>query len=105
MHWRGILSGLAWAGLLLTTGTALATTLVEEARLTDNEPQRRTYFGLSAAIDGDTAVIGTRRFGVEPESTTGGVVVFTRSGSTWQSRAELIPADAPTGDYKTLGVE
>ncbi|HEX7035138.1 MAG TPA: hypothetical protein VF210_05160 [Pseudomonadales bacterium] len=106
MHWRAILTPLAWAALLhLTAGVALAATLVEEARLIEDQPQRRNYFGLSAAIDGDTAVIGTRRFGVEPETTTGGVVVFTRSGSTWQSRAELIPADAPTGDYTAIGVE
>lgn len=104
MHWRAILIGLISSGLLqLTAGAALAANLVEEARLTDDQPQRGHYFGSSTAVEGDTAVIATRRF--VADGAIGGVLVFTRSGSTWQSRAELIPTDGLIGDSAVMHVE
>jgi hypothetical protein len=53
------------------------------------------YFGYSAALSGDAAIVGAygrNRF-------TGAAYVFTRSGSTWSQTATLTASGGAMGDY------
>ena len=47
------------------------------------------HFGLSVALDGDTALVGS----------SGGVFVFARSGGVWAAHGELVPTDAFSRDW------
>jgi FG-GAP repeat protein len=55
-------------------------------------------FGYSAAVDGDTLVVGDPLDGAE----VGAVYVFQRSGGSWANTAKLTASDGSTGDL--LGV-
>lgn len=51
-------------------------------------------FGLSVALDGDTAVLGANGIGGE----TGAAYVFARSGGSWALQQKLFAPDGVTGD-------
>ena len=53
-------------------------------------------FGVSVALEGDTAVIGT-----EPAASDshGAAYVFTRSGTSWNEQAKLVASDSAPSDY------
>jgi hypothetical protein len=68
-------------------------TWTEQAKLRASDESERAWFGRAVAISGDTAVIGA--VGTDA---TGGLYVFTRSGSTWTEQAKLDGLDAVTGD-------
>ena len=64
-----------------------------QAKLTGS-PNASGSFGISVAIDGSTAVVGT----VNPNSSTGAAYVFVRSGRVWSQQAKLAaPVGAPGG--------
>jgi len=64
-----------------------------QAKLTGS-PNASGSFGISVAIDGSTAVVGT----VSPNSSTGAAYVFVRSGCAWSQQAKLAaPVGAPGG--------
>ncbi len=55
-------------------------------------------FGVSVAVDGDTALVGA--YGVDTAAgNVGGAYVFQRTGSTWTERAKLLAPDGAYGDY------
>ena len=50
-------------------------------------------FGVSVALDGDTALIGATGEDTDPADDAGAVFVFTRSGTTWTEQARLSASD------------
>ena len=72
----------------------------QQAKLTFSGPGTNDQFGVSVAIDGDAIVVGAYL-----NDTGGGNVdqgsahVFTRIGTTWGNRQDLISSDGAPGDY------
>jgi hypothetical protein len=56
----------------------------QQAKLTAADAAASDYFGVSVALSGDTAVVGTH---------AGAAYIFTRSGSTWTQQAKLVAAN------------
>ncbi len=65
-----------------------------EQALTAADGSPGDLFGVSVAIDGDTAAVGASRANRDK----GAVYVFTRSGDGWAQTAKLTAADGVTGD-------
>ncbi|MDC0743062.1 FG-GAP repeat protein [Polyangium mundeleinium] len=63
-------------------------TAVEQAKLIPSKPHWNGQFGISTAIDGDTAAVGMRR-SASSDGKAGAVYLFERSGATWGEVAEL----------------
>ena len=74
--------------------TRQGTEWVEQAKLVASDGMRGDYFGISVAIDGDTALVGGHRAN-EPFADGGAVYVFERIGGSWIQTTRLI---APDGD-------
>lgn len=66
----------------------------EQAKLTASDAQADDFFGLSAAISGDTIVVGA----FEAEIRAGKAYVFVRSGTTWSQQAKLTANDGLPAD-------
>ncbi|MCA9932809.1 MAG: FG-GAP repeat protein [Ardenticatenaceae bacterium] len=74
----------------------------EQAILRASDAQADDSFGISAALDGDTAVIGTRNEdggAGDPAADSGAAYVFVRSGSSWSQQAILRASDPQAEDY------
>lgn len=72
------------------------TTWTQQAKLTAADGSGGDNFGVSVAMDGDTAVIGAssdRDNGIN----SGSAYVFTRSGSSWTQQAKLTASDGSVG--------
>jgi uncharacterized repeat protein (TIGR01451 family) len=70
----------------------------EQAKLSASDPTTFARFGESAAIDGETAVIGSlgaQNVGVD----TGAAYVFVRTGSSWNQQAKLLASDGASSDF------
>jgi hypothetical protein len=55
-------------------------------------------FGLAAALEGDTALIGAPNDDTTSGINAGSVYVFTRAGSTWSLQTKLFASDGSLGD-------
>ncbi len=73
------------------------TTWTEQAKLTASDAAAGDEFGVSVAISGDTAIVGSH-MDDEAGSGSGSAYVFVRSGSTWTEQAKLTASDAAAGD-------
>jgi hypothetical protein len=71
--------------------TQTGNTWNEQAKLRASDPGLRKNFGSSAAIVGDTAVIGAPSF----FDAQGAVYVFTRNGTAWSEQAKLQSSGSP----------
>ena len=69
----------------------------QQAKITAPGGAANQYFGLSVAVDGDTAVIGA--FGDGNYFNSGAAYVFSRSGGIWLQQAKLTASDEAAGDY------
>lgn len=88
---EGYEAGAAYVYVRTPTGYSL------QQKLVANDSIYMDYFGISVALDGNTAVVGTRN---EDEGTaTGSAYVFTRSGSTWTQQAKLVATNREAFDY------
>jgi hypothetical protein len=67
----------------------------EQAKLTASDAESTNLFGWSAALDGDTALIGAHG----ADSYAGSAYVFVRTGDAWVQQAKLTASDAESGDY------
>lgn len=67
------------------------------AKLTAADGAKGDVFGISVALDGDTALIGADLDDDKGED-SGSVYVYTRSEGTWSQQAKLTAADAGTVD-------
>jgi len=78
--------------------TRSGSTWTQEAKLTAGDGAAEDYFGVSVALDGDTALVGAYFDDVGVNSDQGSAYVFTRSGSTWTQAAKLVASDGEAID-------
>jgi hypothetical protein len=69
-----------------------------QATLTASDASAFDQFGISAALDGDTAVIGADMDSNQGGTTAGSAYVFVRTGDTWIEQAHLFAPDGAGGD-------
>jgi hypothetical protein len=81
------------------TVTIEAASLVtsQQAKLTPGDGGEFDLFGLSIAVSGNTALIGSSR-NDELGSDAGAAYVFVRSGTSWIQQAKLLAPDAAAND-------
>ena len=71
---------------------------VQQAKLTASDGASGDCFGVSVALDGDTAVIGVR-YDDDKGSNSGSAYVFIRSSSSWTEQAKLTASDGASEDF------
>jgi len=71
---------------------------VQQAKLVASDGASQDSFGLSVAIDGDTAVIGAW-LDDDNGPGSGSAYVFTRSAGVWTERAKLLASDGAALDF------
>jgi len=81
--------------------TRSGTSWSQLAKLTAADGAKGDVFGISVALDGDTALIGADLDDDKGED-SGSVYVYTRSKGTWSQQAKLTAADA--GNVDIFGV-
>jgi len=74
--------------------TRSGTTWTQQAKIQASDRSTSAYFGSSAAIDGDTVIVGA--FGKNAE--TGAAYIFARSGTTWTQQAKILSSDIQAED-------
>jgi hypothetical protein len=62
------------------------------------------FFGISVALDGNTALVGAYRADVDGTSSQGAAYVFTRSGASWSQQQKLVAADGAADDEFGISV-
>jgi hypothetical protein len=93
---RGLDAGAAY--VFVRSGS----TWTEQARLEASDGAADDGFGVSVALDGDTAVVGAYQHDTAGGANAGAVYVFVRSGSTWTEQAKLEAADGTA--FASLGI-
>jgi hypothetical protein len=71
------------------------TTWTQQQKLTASDAASNDYFGASASLSGDYAVVGA--YG--DNSGEGSAYIFVRSGTTWTQQQKLTASDAASNDY------
>ena len=66
------------------------TTWTKQQKLLASDGGSYDEFGISVALDGNTAVVGAHQDDVYGTN-SGSVYVFVRSGTTWTQQQKLIP--------------
>ena len=69
---------------------------VQSQKITASDAQGHDFFGISAAISGDTAVIGAREEDAAGTN-AGAAYVFVRSGGVWTEQQKLISVGTVSG--------
>ncbi|HPO17287.1 MAG TPA: PKD domain-containing protein [Candidatus Hydrogenedentes bacterium] len=67
----------------------------EQQKLVASDGEANDYFGISAALSGDTAIVGA----AGDNNSTGAVYVFERSGGVWAEQKTITASDAAVNDY------
>lgn len=68
----------------------------------DSPADDRDGFGLSVAISGETAIVGSPRRGDQnDEAGYGAVYIFARNGATWTLQKKLSPIDTPLAECES----
>ena len=70
----------------------------QQAKLLPSDGAYADYFGISVAVNGDTAVIGAD-WDDDNGDKSGSAYVFVRDGSTWTQQAKLLPSDGFRSAY------
>jgi len=83
--------------VLALASIASAQVFTQEDELVAQDPDSGDNFGISVAIQGDTAVVGGSHID-DNLGNAGGVEVFERNGITWSSTAQLFPSGQLTSD-------
>ena len=65
----------------------------QQQKLVPNDGETLDQFGISVAVNGDTAIVGANRDDVGTNSNQGSVYVFTRSGATWIQSQKIVAPD------------
>ncbi|MEK6644939.1 MAG: immunoglobulin domain-containing protein, partial [Planctomycetota bacterium] len=86
----GASGGSGAAYIFVRSGTVWS----QQAKLTASDAAMGDAFGGSAAISGDTVIVGASSAG----GATGAAYVFVRSGTVWTQQAKLTAGDAAAGD-------
>lgn len=69
-------------------------TWTQKAKLVANDAQQDSWVGFSAAIYGNTLVLGALEYHIGP----GSAYIFTRSSGTWTQKAKLLASDGQNWD-------
>ena len=69
----------------------------EQSKLTASDPDVLDRFGVSVALDGDTALVGAY-FDDDAGVDSGSAYVFVRSGGVWSEQDKLVASDGAAGD-------
>ena len=77
--------------------TRSGSTWSQQAKLTASDVNMADEFGISAALDGNTALIGAH-YDDDGGENSGSAYVFTRSGTTWSQQAKLTASDGADVD-------
>jgi hypothetical protein len=75
----------------------------EQSKLTADDAAVGDFFGFSAALTGDVAVVGASQDKVAGVR-TGSAYVFVRSAGTWTQYKQLVASDGGLGDQFALSV-
>jgi hypothetical protein len=78
-------------------GTSLALARYETAHLVASDANANDRFGISVAIDGNTAVVGAFQNDANAPD-CGAAYIYELSGSQWLQRQKLTPSDGSPGD-------
>ncbi|MCB1775372.1 MAG: FG-GAP repeat protein, partial [Gammaproteobacteria bacterium] len=70
----------------------------EQSKLTASDADQGDEFGISVALTGETALIGSRLNDCADGVGCGSAYVFTRSGMTWNEQMKLTASDASADD-------
>ena len=79
--------------------TRTGTTWTQQAKLTASDGAEGDFFGVSVAVDGDTAVVGAYGDDTRAGTDRGSAAVFVRAGTAWALQAKLTTSDGAAGDY------
>ncbi|MET0647059.1 MAG: hypothetical protein ABW208_10590, partial [Pyrinomonadaceae bacterium] len=71
---------------------------IQQSKLTASDGAAQDFFGVSVAVDGDTAVVGAHDDD-SPSTDAGSAYVFVRTGSTWAQQKKLVASDAAANDH------
>ncbi len=71
---------------------------VQQQKLVATDGAALDQFGISVALDGDTALVGADQANVGGNSSQGAAYVFTRSGANWNQQQKLVATDGATLD-------
>jgi len=74
-------------------------TWTEQAKLTASDAEAEAWFGMSVAIYGEYAIIGSW-----DNNYTGSAYIFKREGTTWTQQAKLTASDGIPGDRLGISV-
>lgn len=75
----------------------------QNIRLTASDGSTTDKFGVSVAISGDTAIIGSYLDDIGTNAEQGSAYIFVRNGTTWDQQAKITAADGAAGDR--FGIE
>ena len=92
---------------LCFTGTGLAQTVADffpEQKLTASDGAADDYFGLSVAIDGDTALVGARAADFNGVDTGSAYIYQRQADGSWSEIQKLTASDGAPNDYFGLSV-
>ncbi len=72
-----------------------------QAKLKANDGAAEDEFGVSVALDGDTAIVGAYLADVDGKANQGSAYVFVRNGTTlaWTEQAKLTASDGAADDF------
>lgn len=70
----------------------------QQAKLVALDGATDDSFGISVAIDGDTAVVGASFARIGTQASQGAVYIFVRSGGAWTQQAKLVGLDSDAND-------
>ena len=73
-------------------------TWTEQTILQASDAAESDWFGVSVAIDGDMAAVGSRYDDNENGTDAGGVYIFSRDGESWSEQQKIIAPDGAEGD-------
>jgi len=82
--------------------TGVSGTVTEDTKLLASDGAAGDIFGVSVAVDGDTAVIGAQNDD-DNGIRSGSAYVFVRTNGVWSQQAKLLPSDGAESDL--FGVE
>ena len=94
---NGVASGSAY--VFIRSGTTWA----QQAKLAAGDAAALDRFGLSVAVDADTAVIGAH-LDDDNGGASGSAYVFTRSGTAWTQQQKLTASDGAASDFFGISV-
>jgi len=83
----------------MSTNVDIFTDYTEQPKLTANDGEEGDWFGISVALDGDTALVGAPW-----DDDKGSAYVFVRNGSDWLLEAKLTASDGAEGDWFGISV-